>query len=161
MFYSRTNYALALEHYRAARSRDPGLIGIETKIRDTEIRLYFQRGDDAVERSEWEAAERHYSEVRRLDPGNVEVDKRLAQLKEKRANAHFLQGQRYFGRGNPFDAIAEFEQALTFQPDHPRAAQALERAIVEKRDREARAENSFQQGLRALSIDKLEEAVRS
>jgi tetratricopeptide (TPR) repeat protein len=156
----RGQYQLALEHYISAQQKDPTLVGIDTKIREADIRLYLQRGDEAVQNSKWDTAERCYREVRRLDSTNGEVVDRLRQLSGNRANEHFRRGQKLLGRGNPFDAIAEFEQALTFQPDHPRATESLDRAFKEKRDREADAETAFQDGMRSQSIDNLEESVQ-
>lgn len=158
--YLRGQYQLALEHYIAAQQKDPTLVGIDSKIRETDIRLYLQRGDEAVQNGKWDIAERSYREVRRIDSTNSEVVDRLRQLSGNRANEHFRRGQKLLGRGNPFDAIAEFEQALTFQPDHPRASESLDRAFKEKHDREADAETAFQDGMRAQSIENLEEAIQ-
>ena len=158
--YQSHNYSGALELYATARNRDPTLAGIDERIRNAKIRLEIQRGDEAAARKEWQAAERAYAEAKRLDPENVEIDKRFVQLAASRANEHFTKGQQLLGRGNPFDAIAEFEQALTFQADHPRAAAALEKAQSEKLAREARAESAFQDGLRELDADQHEKAIQ-
>jgi tetratricopeptide (TPR) repeat protein len=160
--YSQANqHALALEQYLAARSKDPTLGGLDQRIQTARLRIELQRGDEAMERKEWDAAERAYAEARRIEPSNSEVGERLKQMAATRANEHFQRGQQFLGRGNPFDSIAEFEQALTFQPDHPRAGAALQRAIEEKRDRESQAENAFQDGMRALGEEKHEAAIQS
>ena len=86
----------------------------------------------------WVAAARRYREARRLDPTNEDADERLRQMNEKRAGEHFRRGQELMGRGDPFKAIPEFEQALTFQRNHPRATEALDRARGQKIEREAK-----------------------
>jgi tetratricopeptide (TPR) repeat protein len=156
-----SNYSLALEQYLSARTKDPSLSGIDQRIQTARLRVEIQRGDQAVERKEWDLAERAYNEARRIEPSSSEVGERLKQMATTRANEHFQRGQQLLGRGNPFDAIAEFEQALTFQPDHPRAQAGLDRAIEEKRDRESQAESAFQDGMRALTEEKHESAIQS
>ncbi len=160
LLFERGKYDLALEEYRSAQRKDPALIGIEQKIVKAEAHMYLRRGDQAVERSQWEVAQRCYDQVRDLDPTNAELPDHVRRLQEKRSNEHFRSGQQFLGRGNPFDAISEFEQALTFFPDHPRAQESLERAIDEKREREGQAEAEFQEGLQDRSDQNLEEAVR-
>jgi tetratricopeptide (TPR) repeat protein len=159
VLYARAEYAEALDLFRAARDSDPTLDGVQQKIRDAEVQLQVQRGDAAAEGGRWSEAERLYAEALRLDPATPLVEQRLRQMAAQRAAEHFLKGQQLLGRGNPFDAIAEFEQALASDPSHPRAQEALQRAVEEKAEREGKAEVSFQQGLRALAEERLEEAV--
>ncbi len=158
-YFARGKYADALEHYKSAQRIDPALLGIDQKARSAEVKIYLQRGDDAVAQKEWETAERRYSEARRLDPASNEVDERLRQMNETRAGEHFRRGQELMGHGDPFSALPEFEQALTFQKDHPRAAEALDGARSQKLDREAKAETAFQAGLRARGTENLEDAI--
>ncbi len=158
--YVQGNYEQALQCYREARQADPTLAGIDEKIRQTEFRVYLTRGDRAAERREWQAAERAYTEARRLEPGSPEVEACFKRLTEKRANHHFQRGQELLTAGNPFDAIGEFEQALLYQPDHPRAQEALGRARRERQDREERAEAALQDGRRAWSVGRCDEALR-
>jgi tetratricopeptide (TPR) repeat protein len=159
--YRSENYQAALELYTQARTTDPALGGIDERILNAKVRLELQRGDQAVARKEWDNAERAYTEARRLEPQNPDIAERAKQMAAARANEHFGKGQQLLGRGNPFDAIAEFEQALTFQANHPRAAKALERALGEKHDRETQAESAYQEGTRALGADKFEAAIQS
>ena len=109
---------------------------------------------------QWDAAAEAYSEVRRLDPENGEIDERLARLKVARANFHFARGQKMLGQNNPFDAVGEFEQALAFQPAHPRAARSLDRARQMQTERETRAETAYEKGVSARETQRYEEALR-
>ena len=158
--YLQGRYSEALRHYQIARRKAPTLVGIDEKIHTTQIRVYIDRGDKCVQLRQWDAAQRAYEEVRRLDPDNGEIDERLDRLKVGRANHHFRRGQELMGRGNPFDAIAEFEQALALKPDHPRAATSLDQARRIKKDRETRAETAYQAGLRARDAARYEVAIR-
>lgn len=158
--YLRGNYPEALNHYIAARHADPGLAGIDEKIQKTEVAIRIEEGDRALRSRSWAVAERCYHEAERLDPGNEEVRERLLRLASTRANFHFQRGQELMARGDPFGAVAELESALTFQPDHPRAAEALRRARAEKERRVAGAETAFQEGLRAWSDRQHEAALQ-
>jgi tetratricopeptide (TPR) repeat protein len=156
--FLRGKYIEALDAYQLAHLADPLIPGIDDKIKKAQIRLNLQLGDTAVQRGQWQNAERYYAEVRTIDYENPEVDKRLAKMATRRANSHFKKGQDLLGRGNPFDAIGKFEQALTFDADHPRASEALERAHQQKEEREGEAEDEFQTGMLALSNEELEDA---
>src|SRR3989442_1688903 len=116
--YIRGDFVGSLDHYSAARRKDPTLPEIDQKIRLAELRLLIQRGDLAVQRSNWQEAERAYQEARRLDPGSEEVAERFQRMAAARANQRFLKGQELLLAGNALEAAAEFEQALVFQPDH-------------------------------------------
>ncbi|MCZ6794220.1 MAG: tetratricopeptide repeat protein, partial [Planctomycetota bacterium] len=157
--YVRGDYEASIGHYRSARQKDPALPGIDDKIRLAEVRLTIQRGDTAVQRLQWDDAERAYREAGRLDPGNPEVSERLGRMTASRANHHFQRGQHLLTQGDPFQAIQEFEQTLAVQPNHPRAAEALRRAQAEGQDQKRRAETEFQEGRRAHGAGRFEEAI--
>ena len=159
--YARGDYALALEEYHAARAQDPMLLGVEEKIRETHIRFHLMQGDAALARRSWQDAEQCYREAGRFDPGNQEIAARLLEVRTQRANQHFLRGQELLARANPFDAVLEFEHALTFQSDHPRAADALERALNDKNERENKSSLAFDQGRAHRQSGDLEAAVES
>jgi tetratricopeptide (TPR) repeat protein len=159
-FYARGDYALAMAEYHAARAKDPTLDGVDERIRHAHLRLHLQRGDEAMAQRAWADAERCYREADRAEPGNQEIAGRLEELRGRRADEHFLRGQELLTRANPFDAVLEFEHALTFRNDHPRAREALARAMEEKREREAKAELAFEQGELAFRSGDPESAVR-
>ena len=158
-FYLQGNYEASLHHYREARRKDPTMMGIDEKIRITEIRLYLQRGELAVQRRQWIAAERAYGEIRRLDPTYPELAEHLRRMSLARADEHYRRGQQLALQGNPYDAIGEFEQALIHQPDHARAREALDRARGDRQDRERRAETAFDEGQRAWNAGRRQEAL--
>lgn len=158
-YFARGKYVDAFELYRSAQRSDPALLGIDQKVRAAEVQIYLQRGDEAVAQNEWEIAERRYREARRLDPANDDADERLRQMNDKRAGEHFRLGQEFMGRGDPFKAIPEFEQVLTFQKNHPRATEALDRARGQKMERQAKAETAFRAALRARATENLEDAI--
>ena len=160
VYYQRGLYAYALRQYQMARADDPDLPGIDQKIHDTQILVCFAQGDRFVQERRWDAARRSYEDVRRLDPGNTEIDQRIAQMQVTRANHHFARGQQLLGQGNPFDALGEFEQALVYQPGHPRAQRALELARQKKMEQERRSETCYQNGVLALRMKRYEDAVR-
>lgn len=158
--YLRRDYDSSLYQYRRARAKDASLPQIDEKIRHSEIRVYLTRGDRAVQQRRWAVAERAYGEVRRLDPDNLEVDERLRRLAAARADYHFQAAQELMVKGDARASIAELEQALMFQPDHPRAAEALERARSDLRDRERKSELAFQDGQRAAREGRYDEATQ-
>jgi len=159
-YYQRGQYANALRAYQTARRDNPDLPGIDEKIHNAQVRVYFAQGDRLVARHRWDEARRSYEEVRRLEPGNTEVDERLAHLKVARADYHFARGQQLLNQGNPFDALGEFEQALVYQPEHMRAKRALALARQKKLERERRAETCYQNGVRARATRRYEDAAR-
>ncbi|MBN1443083.1 MAG: hypothetical protein JXA90_10250 [Planctomycetes bacterium] len=159
-YYSEENYEMALNCYFEARSADPNLPGIDERIRTAELRASIQRGDRAVERQDWETAERAYGDARRQDPASQEVAECLRRLAAARADASFQRGQQLMAEGNPFDAVGEFEQVLVLLPEHSGAARALDRARREKVERETWAEVLFQDGKRARSAGRHEEAIQ-
>ncbi len=158
--YLRGNYQEALDHYLAARQSDPSLTGIDGKIRETEYRMRIQEGDTAVQQHQWGVAEQCFQAAERLQPGSEEVQSRFRRLAVTRASHHFQSGQDFLARGNPFEAVVQFEATLTYQPNHPRAAGALTRARSEKRSREVSAESAFQDGQSAWTNGSHEEGLR-
>ena len=161
VYFQRGQYAYALRSYQSARADNPDLPDIDRKIHNAQVRVYFAQGDRFVRAARWDAARRSYEEVRRLEPDNTEVDERLAQLQVARAEHHFARGQQLMKRGNPFDAIGEFEQVLVYQPTHPRARRALELARQRKDQQERRAETYYRDGVDALRRRLYEDAMRN
>ena len=157
--YLNGNYEAALTYYRSAQRKDPLLVGLDEKIRVTEIRMYLQRGDLAVERFEWTGARQAYEEVRYRDPQNSELPGRLQALEHARADHHYRRGLALLEEGNPFEAIGELEEALRFVSDHSRARATLERARAEKRERETLARNAYEDGRRAWRDGKSNDAL--
>ncbi len=153
-------YGAALREYRAAQAKDPTLPGIDEKIRITAVRLNLSLADEAIERGQWDVAERCYREVRRLDPYNPEIERGLERLRRGRAESHYQRGQALLARGNPFDAIAEFERALTLDPDHSRARDALARTRGAAQSRRDGADAEFAAGERARDAKRYEAALR-
>lgn len=159
-FYLQGDYSSALDQYRRARRKNPALADIDRKIERTQIRLLLQDGDAAVASARFSAARQAYEEVRRLDPGNQELDNRWARLSEAEAEWHFQRGQQFLAAGKPFSAIPELERTLEIQPSHSRAQAALDRARREQVERAARAEAAYNQGVQAQGLGQFEEAIK-
>ena len=157
--YLQGDFEAASRHYRSVKRMAPEFEGIDERIRITEIRLFMKRGDAAVARLDWVAAQEAYEEVRYRDPHNPELSGRLRDLTLARAEHHFLKGSRLFEGGDPFNAIPELERALAFRPDHPRTQELLDQARVVRREREAHAERLYQEGRTALTLGQREEAL--
>ncbi len=158
--FLRGDFELAIDEYHAATGKDPNLLGVEQKINKARFKLELKRGDLASQSKNWQQAERHYKEAGTIKPNDPSVSQRLQQLLDRRANLHFQEGQKLLGQGNPFHAIAEFEETLAILPTHQRARQAIEAAKNEKKNREETAEEEFQKGLEALERDEYQLAVR-
>jgi len=157
--YLEGDFEAASRHYRSVKRMVPAFEGIDEKIRITEIRLFMRRGDAAVARLDWVAAQEAYEEVRYRDPHNPELPGRLRDMTLARAEHHFLKGSRLFEGGDPFTAIPELERALAFRPDHPQAQVILDQARVARREREAHAERLYQEGRTALTLGLREQAL--
>jgi len=157
--YLEGDFEAASKYYRSAKRKDPELVGIDERIRITEIRLFMKRGDQAVARLDWVGAENAYEEVKYRDSHNPDLPGRLRDMTLARAEHHYLKGSRLLDSGDPFGAIPELERALAFQPEHPHAKTILNKARVEKREREAHAERRYQEGRTALALGEREQAL--
>ncbi|MEM7165771.1 MAG: tetratricopeptide repeat protein [Planctomycetota bacterium] len=157
--FAAGRYSQALEQYESARHKDPALHGIDNKIHNAQVLVHLDSGDRALEAQRWADAEAAYRRVGLLSPDHPGLARRFESLALARANFHFVKGQRYLTDGNPFEAILQLEQALSYHPEHPRASTALEEAQHEKKNRTYRADEVFESGKRARSDGQFDAAI--
>ena len=97
----------------------------------------FTRGEREMRREAYDEAVLAYSKAVALKPGKTRFAVALARAKLKASGVHFEKGQRYFDSGQLDLAIAEYQQTLLLNPSNQHADNELQRAVREKRRREA------------------------
>jgi tetratricopeptide (TPR) repeat protein len=80
---------------------------------------------------------------------DLEVLTAALRFNSQDASAHYLLGTLYFSRGVTDKALAEWEQARTFNPQIPVLHASLGRALLHARENPEQALAVFQEGLRA------------
>ena len=97
----------------------------------------FTRGEREMRREAYDEAVLAYSKAVALKPGKTRYSVALERAKLKASAVHFEKGQRYFDSGQLDLAIAEYQQTLLLNPSNQHADNELQRAVREKRRREA------------------------
>lgn len=97
----------------------------------------FVRGEREMRREAYDEAVLAYSKAVALKPGKTRYAVGLERAKLKSSVVHFEKGGRYFDSGQLDLAIAEFQQTLLLTPSNQHADNELQRAVREKRRREA------------------------
>jgi general secretion pathway protein D len=97
----------------------------------------FTRGEREMRREAYDEAVLAYSKAVALKPGKTRYSVALERAKLKASGVHFEKGQRYFNSGQLDLAIAEYQQTLLLNPSNQHADNELQRAVREKRRREA------------------------
>jgi tetratricopeptide (TPR) repeat protein len=82
-------------------------------------------------------------------PEDLEVLRTAARLNSQDANAHYLLGTLNFSRGLTREALSEWEQARTLNPQIPVLHASLGRALLREEDDPEKALSVFEEGLRA------------
>ena len=80
---------------------------------------------------------------------DLEVLQEAVRLNSQDANAHYLLGTLYFSRGLTKEALSEWEQARTLNPQIPVLHASLGRALLHEENDPEKALSVFQEGLRA------------
>jgi general secretion pathway protein D len=97
----------------------------------------YHVGQREMRRENYDQAVLNYSKAVALAPGKTRYTVALERAKLKASIDHFEKGKRYFESGQLDLAIAEFQQTLLLNESNQHAQNELQRAVREKRRREA------------------------
>ncbi len=113
----------------------------------------FQKGTEAAQQGDWDAAVRHYEEASRAEPGNKDYKIEYRRARFEAAKEHLKRGNRAVSDKDYGKAIEEFQTALQLEPTFSNARNALEsaRSLQE-------SERSYQAALALLAAGKESEA---
>ena len=113
-----------------------------------------KQGEKLVERGNLDGAVTAYQEALRKDPFNEELQKKVDDLKERAAQAHYAKGKQWLEANRIPDALQEFQLAMTMDPYKPEHQAGLVDAMRLKE-----AQQALKDGNKLQTLGRLEEAL--
>ena len=113
-----------------------------------------KQGDKLVEKGNLDAAVTAYQEALRKDPFNDELKKKLDDVKEQAAQAHYAKGKKWLKANRIPEALQEFQLAMSMDPYKPEHQAGLVDAMRLKDAQEA-----LKDGNKLQTLGRLDEAL--
>lgn len=113
----------------------------------------FQKGTDAAQQGDWDAAVRYYEEASRAEPGNKDYKIEYRRARFEAAKEHLKRGNRALSEKAYDRAVEEFQTALQLEPTFSNARNALDSTLALKE-----SERRYQAALSLLAAGKDTEA---
>jgi len=170
-------YEAAIQHWEAAKEREPGVPGLEESIEDAEkkasIDELISAGATAFDNGDYKAAVRHWEEAKKLDPTVPGVDESIdaAQRQIRKEGGRRTRVKRLIAEGTvAFDAkqhdiaIEKWNEALALSPDEPgvqRSIEAARKAIRKAETQETRVKQLLAAGTDAYDKRNYQLAIKN
>lgn len=113
------------------------ITGRPVPTREELTRQYTARAETAQQQNDLRAALLYWKLVQHLNPEDTAVAGNIDTLKKticKTAQAHFDRGLKFYQKGRPEDARAEFLKTLYLNPDHVQALDYITNKLQDKSD---------------------------
>ncbi len=132
-------YEKALELINQALKFDPGnkeakrlkgiiVTNLENEKKQDQVANLFIKGVRDYKQRKYDSAIKKWKRVKKLDPQNALVDRYIAQAiqaKKNRKRIDFINGQRYFNKGQWLQARGAFQRAIKEDPKNVKARDML------------------------------------
>ncbi len=135
-----------------------------TKERKEKIIAYYDQGKSHYWKGEFEKGRANFQKVLALDPEHkgaerylTKCQKKIERLKEgeaqKKIEAYYQRGEKYYREGSYLEAIDEFKKTLSLNPEHVGAQKYLVRSQARlKESREEEAKKRAEERAREIAV---------